>query len=226
MRKIQFAEKEFYHVYNRGVDKRTIFYDKEDYDRFRGYLYLLNDVENLRVTNFFVKSRAADLFKNARGEQLVSIGAYCLMPNHFHILLTPLIEGGVSKFMQRLQTAYVMYFNEKRKRSGSLFEGTFKARHADTDEHLKYLFAYIHLNPSQLFNKDWENSDKDEILNYFSKVENYEYSSISEYITKKIVITDPKSFPSYFNEAKERREHLKYWFKYKNNFSTDTEMLY
>jgi putative transposase len=220
MRKIQFAQKEFYHLYNRGVDKRIIFYDKEDHDRFRAYLYLLNDTEKMRVSNFFSKSQIETIFDNARGDQLVAIGAYCLMPNHFHILATPLVDNGISKFMQRLQTAYTMFFNEKRKREGVLFQGTFKAKHASTDDYLKYLFAYIHLNPAQLFSKDWEGSSKEEIENYFSKVEGYEYSSIGEYLSDRKIITEPETFPRYFNNKGEIKRHLQFWYKYKQDRST------
>ena len=215
MRKLQFAEKEFYHLYNRGVDKRIIFYDKEDYDRFRAYLYLLNDTEKMRVSNLFSKSQMTTIYDTARGDQLVAIGAYCMMPNHFHILATPLVENGISKFMQRLQTAYTMFFNEKRKREGALFQGTFKAKHADSDEYLKYLFAYIHLNPAQLFNKDWQSSSRDEIEHYFSKVEGYEYASIGEYLANKNVITEPKYFPRYFTNRGEIKRHLQFWHRYK-----------
>ena len=223
MRKLRFAEHEFYHIYNRGVDKRTIFYDKEDHDRFRAYLYVLNDVENLRVSNFLNRNKIQTVFEQARGEPLVAIGAYCLMPNHFHVLLSPLAEDGVSKFMQRLQTGYAMFFNEKRKRSGSLFEGPFKAKHVNTDEYLKYMFAYIHLNPAALFNVHWNDETKEGIANYFSKVEQYEYSSIQEYLSKKTIITDPKPFPRYFNTAKDIRSHLEFWHRYKNNYAENPD---
>ena len=84
------------------------------------------------------------------------------MPNHFHILVKEKIENGISKFMGKLTTGYSMYFNKRYDRTGSLFQGVFKSVHADSDEYLKYLFAYIHLNPIKLINPEWkENGIKD-----------------------------------------------------------------
>ena len=158
MRKINFTEGEYYHIYNRGVDKRTIFSSNSEYNRFLGYLYLLNTQGSVKAEAIFSgrKNNGKSIFSIKIEDQLVAIGAYCLMPNHFHILVTPLVDGGVSKFMQRLQTAYTMYFNEKHKRSGSLLQGTYKAQHVDKDQYLKYLFAYIHLNPAKLFDPRWK----------------------------------------------------------------------
>ncbi len=76
-----------------------------------------------------------------RGNQLVSIGAYCLMSNHLHLLLREEEESGISLFMQKVSTAYTMYFNRKYKRTGSLFAGRFKAQHAGNDNYLKYLLG-------------------------------------------------------------------------------------
>ena len=85
-----------------------------------------------------------------RKETLVDIGAYCLMPNHFHLLIRETAEGNISRFMLKLQTGYPMYFNKKYQRTGALFEGKFKAKHITNDNHLKYLFAYLHLNPVKI----------------------------------------------------------------------------
>jgi len=216
MRRLQFAEEEFYHIYNRGVDKRVIFSGQADYDRFEAYLYILNDTESPRAANFFNGRRNEELYSSARTQQLVAIGAYCLMPNHFHILLTPLIENGVSKFMQKLQTAYTMYFNEKYVRNGSLLQGTFKAEHADRDEYLKYLYAYIHLNPAKLFNAEWKQKEKHELQYLGSSALDYRYSSAGEYLTGKYVITSPKHFPQYFARTKDLDAYIKYWQKYKD----------
>jgi hypothetical protein len=108
-----------------------------------------------------------------------------------------------------------MYFNEKRAREGALFQGTFKAKHAATDEYLEYLFAYIHLNPAALFNKDWEEATHEEVEVLFRNVTQYEYSSVGEYLNKEKQITDMSKFPEYFDTPKMRRDHLKFWHKYK-----------
>ena len=152
MRKVSFVPEEFYHLYNRGNSRQAIFLNDADYARFSALLYLANG-----TNSFEFRELASDaLFDFNRGEQLVAIGAYCLMPNHFHILLTPLIEGGVATFMRKLATGYSMYFNKKHHRTGSLFEGRFKSEHVNNDNHLKYLFSYIHLNPVKLIQSKWQ----------------------------------------------------------------------
>jgi len=223
MRKIRFAENEFYHLYNRGVDKRTVFLSKDEYDRFVGYLYLMNDERNLRPANYFVGKRPEKIFTSYRRAPIVAIGAYCLMPNHFHILITPLVEGGISKFMHRLQTAYTMFFNEKHHRTGSLFEGTFRARHADEDDYLKYLFSYIHLNPAQLFDNDWEKASNPQLATLSLRVSEYQYSSVGEYITGKFTVTSPQHFPKYFAGKKDMKSFMDSWLKCKREFGEFSE---
>ncbi len=219
MRKIQFAEGEFYHLYNRGVDKRVIFINKEDQERFQAYLYVLNDAHASRpMSYYFSKKRRDELFSDTRIEPLVAIGAYCLMSNHFHILATPLVENGISKFMHKLQTAYTMYFNEKSARSGSLFQGTYKATHVDDDEYLRYLYAYIHLNPAKLLTDDWHKASAEELRQLGSKILAYPYSSAGEYNLGKFVISNPKPFPKYFLKTTDMREHLQFWLKYKAEY--------
>ena len=112
IRKVNFALGEYYHIYNRGNSKQVIFKNKIDYQRFIYLLFLCNSLKNLRVNDI-----SRDFFNFDQEKQLVSIGAWVLMPNHFHILLTEKMEGGISKFMQKLSTAYSMYFNSKYKRT-------------------------------------------------------------------------------------------------------------
>ena len=142
MRKVSFALHEFYHIYNRGNSRQTIYVTNADYQRFISLLYLANGSKSFE----FREIDEEKLFDFDKGEPLVAIGAYCLMPNHFHILATPLVEGGMATFMRKLATGYSMYFNKKHHRTGSLFEGRFKSEHVDSDNYLKYLFSYIHLN--------------------------------------------------------------------------------
>src|SRR3989338_7977757 len=135
-RKVSFAPFEFYHLYNRGNSKQKIFHDKEDYQRFVGLLYACNESENFKSDDLKAEQ---GLFHVVPSDPIVSIGAYCLMPNHFHILVTSSKEGAISKFMQKVSTAYVMYYNKKYGHTGGLFEGRFKSRHAGSDRYLKYI---------------------------------------------------------------------------------------
>jgi len=121
------------------------------------------------------------IFRIDRGDRLVDIFAFCLMPNHFHILIRERQEGGIAKFMQKLSTAYVMYYNSKNDRTGSFFEGKFKSVHVDTEAYLNYLFAYIHLNPLKLINSSWKEKGISNIDRAKKFMSNYGYSSYYDY---------------------------------------------
>lgn len=145
-----FAPDEWYHCYSRGIDKRVVFESKSDYQRFVSLLYLANSSMALHRSNMRHLGHH-EFFTIPRGEPLVSIGAYILMPNHFHLLLYEKNEGGISAFMQKLGTAYTMYFNIKHKRSGGLFTKPFRARHISDDQYYQHVVDYIHLNSLELF---------------------------------------------------------------------------
>ena len=117
--------------------------------------------------------------------------------------------------MQKLQTAYTMYFNEKVSRTGSLFQGTYKSEHMKDDSHLKYLYAYIHLNSAKLLTSDWRDASAEELRQLGSKILAYPYSSAGEYRHNKFFITNPKPFPKHFESSKDMNAHLQYWLKYK-----------
>lgn len=212
-RKISFVEGEYYHIYNRGVDKRAIFSTTADYKRCMLLLFLANSSEDVRIDNLLKTYSYEEIFNREHSNPLVAIGAFCLMPNHFHILATPLQEGGLSKFMLKFQTGYSMYFNTKNERSGSLFQGPFKSEHVADDNYLKYLFSYIHLNPAKIKDAHWKGKAvKQAFLKKF--VESYPYSSLTEYINDTPTITDPKAFPSYFETKKDVVDHITDWLEY------------
>src|SRR3989338_465949 len=136
-RKHIFENENFYHVYNRGVDKNIIFKDTSDYRRFLELLYLANFKSHLDLQKLLREGRTfTELLKLNRGATLVEIGAFCLMSNHFHLLVRQKVKGGVSKFMQKLITGYVMYYNKRHKRVGPLFQGKFKSKDIVDDNYL------------------------------------------------------------------------------------------
>lgn len=131
----------FYHIYNRGVDKRVIFQDRKDSQRF---------LESLREFNLPepIGSLRDNKEHNSSGwtTGLVDVLAYCLNPNHFHLLIEQVADGGLSEFMKRLGGGYTRYFNTKHKRSGALFEGKYKYKLVDSEDYLKYISVYVNLN--------------------------------------------------------------------------------
>ena len=200
LRKFKFVKGEYYHLYNRGNSKQKVFHDEEDYLRFISLLYISNTNENF---NLYDLNRISgfNVYELEIKNPIVSIGAYCLMSNHFHILITEKKEGGISKFMQKLSTAYAMYYNRKYERRGGLFEGKFKSVYIENDIQMKYLFSYIHLNPIKLIQKDWKEKgikNKKIALDYLN---NYFYSSYKDFLRQKRIqnkILNIKDFPEYF----------------------------
>ncbi|MBI2023218.1 transposase [Candidatus Giovannonibacteria bacterium] len=145
MRKIKFVSGEYYHVYNRGVDKRNIFNDKYDVERFFQCMDEFNTIKpigSLYENSFLAPHQQV----KRKSKKLVNFITYCLNSNHFHFILEPISENGISKFMHRLSTGYSWYFNNKNQRSGSLFQGPFKATHIDSNEYLLRVSVYVNLN--------------------------------------------------------------------------------
>lgn len=157
-RKTPFAENEHYHIYSRGVEKRKIFLNTKDYERFVALLYIMNQDISFRMDNFLQahKNNLIEIFKEKRQESLVSILSYCIMPNHFHLILYEHKDGGISKFMGKLLTAYSMYFNTKYERSGPLFTHPFRSEHIDNESQYMWIFSYVHLNPLSIIDKTWK----------------------------------------------------------------------
>ncbi|KKT21352.1 MAG: Transposase [Parcubacteria group bacterium GW2011_GWB1_43_8] len=217
-RKTTFSLGENYHIYNRGNDKRITFQNKADYGRFIALLYLCNSVKNIRLSDY-PRAKLEKLLDIKREETIVDIGAYCLMPNHFHLLVHEKTENGISKFMQKLLTAYTMYFNKKNERTGPLFSGMFKATHANEDQYLKYLFSYIHLNPVKLIEPMWKEkgiSDKKKANSFLNF---YDYSSFLDFTgkqRKEDVILDKKHFPEYFKNFEEFNDFIENWLVFSN----------
>lgn len=150
MRKTPFVNGEFYHIYNRGVDKRNTFEDREDISRFLQSMDEFNVVEPVGsiYENTFKKTKLGCRTPKLvdKSERLVDFVCYCINPNHFHFIVLQLADNGISEFMKRLSGGYTNYFNRKNKRTGVLFQGKFKSVHIDSNEYLLHLSAYVNLN--------------------------------------------------------------------------------
>jgi len=213
-RKFVFSEGEFYHVYNRGVDKRTIFQNDSDYRHFVRSLYLLNNKNPIVIRDVSRGLPYGELFKLDKGENLADVGAYCLMPNHFHLLLKEKESGGISNFLLKMLTSYSSSFNKKYGRTGSLFEGPFGAEHLDSDNYLKYMHAYIHLNPVKLIDHDWKEKGIINMAKTKDFLYNYKYSSYSDYLGINRAegrILNREAFPEYFFDKKEFEDFVSDW---------------
>jgi putative transposase len=171
-----YVENGIYHIYNRGVEKRIIFIDDQDYVVFLRFLKdALAQPPKPKSVDFTITLKGSTLKGTFQGLQKQPLNfykkcellAYCLMPNHFHLLIKQSEKSTIKHFMQSVVTRYSMYFNKKYKRVGSLFQGIYKAILVLDDSYLLHLSRYIHRNPLEI------KSDY-----------NYKYSSYINYIGK------------------------------------------
>jgi REP element-mobilizing transposase RayT len=192
MRKHNFVIGEYYHIYNRGNDKRKVILDKCDLDRFLESVECFNTLEP--IGSIYELSFQQKEQLGGSTSKLVSIVAFCVNPNHFHFLMTPLVEKGIEKFMQKIG-GYTMYFNEKHKRSGALFQGKFKSKHIADNRYLLHLSAYINMN----------NRDKcGNVIFKLSKSSLEEYTKDEKgFCDKKIILEQFKNGKEYLNFALE-----------------------
>lgn len=179
MRNIEISIGEHYHIYSRGVNHSPVFLD--DTDRARFLFLLLYKQSDQKVfnpdknaesfqknRNFVTLRRTTSLVANSKAVDLIN---FCIMGNHFHLTLHEKTEGGISKYMHKVLMPYSKYFNAKYKRSGHVFEGSFKAVHVSDNTQLLHLSAYIHKNPKEI--QGWRN-----------KEHQYPWSSMPDYITE------------------------------------------
>jgi len=196
IRKIKLVQGEIYHIYNRGVDKRDIFMDDSDRFRFIHDLYEFNDKKSSIKLNSFINNLAEvglPQIKRGQRELLVEILAFCMMNNHFHLLVRQKEENGITDFMRKLGTGYTNYFNKKYERSGALFQGKFKSVHIENESHFMYLPIYIHLNPLDFDFKEWRNGKINDSIGAINFLDKYRWSSYMDY-------TGKKNFPSLINK--------------------------
>jgi putative transposase len=215
---------EIYHVLSRGVDKRKIFLDKGDYFRFIHNLFVLNNQKVVYTTHYNLEkfesqNKYVDIasphIKREPRKLLANIHAFCLMPNHYHLLLSPSTENGIPKFMKKLNMAYAKYFNQKHKRKGTLFESRYKAILVSKSNHFLNLPYYIHLNPLDLEFPEW----RERKLNNYNKAINflnqYRWSSHMDYSNIKNFpsVTDRKLLLDIFGGEEKYKQSINKWLK-------------
>jgi len=198
MRKIKICEGEYYHIYNRGVDKKDIFIDKRDYARFlfcvlffQSPLSLVNPPSYI---NYFIGHSVFNISQKIKkqiiSDKYVELVSFIFMPNHFHLIVKEKVAGGISQYMQRIQNSFTKYFNTKYKKNGHLFQGPYQIVYIEDDEQLLYLSSYIHRNCRVL--NGWKN-----------KEEKYPWSSYSDFLGPNRFggLLEPEIIMSEFNNA-------------------------
>lgn len=205
MRNISIVPGEYYHIYNRGVNKQNIFADERDWVRLLFLiLYLQSPVSfnNIgRQVTYYVKHSGFNIerkdLNKIYGNRTVELINFAIMPNHFHLLITENKEGGISNYMQRIQNGYTKYFNTKYKKSGHLLQGPYKAVHIKSNKQILHLSAYIHKNPTEL--KQW---NKKEHLYPWSSYYDYTLENRWDKLLKRGVIL------SQFNKQNEYQKFI------------------
>ena len=190
---------ELFHVTNRGVDGRTLFLDEKDFVRFVHDLYEFNDRVNVTNLPHRIKKHLQNASPVEERERIVEIHGWCLMKDHYHLLLSELVEGGLSLFLRKLNIGYAKYYNEKYRRAGTLFQGRTRKTLVAREAYFLYVLHYIHLNPLDYLNgaEKWRERSKSGIRSARSALaflEGYRWSSYLDYAGKKnfpsIVTTD------------------------------------
>ncbi|MDP3646059.1 MAG: hypothetical protein Q8R25_03150 [bacterium] len=209
---------ELYHALNRGVEKRKLFMEERDRLRFVHDLWEFNDADPTpHVHHSFSKNLGfvnPNLNRSTKGPKIVEIHGWCLMGNHYHLLLSELVEGGLSLFLRKLNVGYANYFNEKYDREGSLFQGRTKKICITSDSHFLHILHYIHLNPLDYVRgaETWRAGRISNTAAARKQLETYRWSSYADYCGKKkfpSVLTTDFMRESLGNIEKKTLEYLK-----------------
>lgn len=203
------ANNEYYHIYNRGVARQPTYFFKNDYERFLlslSYYRFDNLPSKLSRLLQIPKDEREQIFSGLEqtNDKVIEIICYCLMPNHFHLLVQQLKEDGISKFMKQITDSYTRYFNIRHQRVGPIFQGAFKSVHVDANEQLLHLSRYIHLNPLVSFVVR-----EDGFLNYpWSSLKKF-VNNDSSLVNAKVVIEQFKSPQKYLEFVLNQADYAK-----------------
>ena len=207
-----YSPNSFYHVYNRGTDKRRIFLDNQDFltllSYFKNYLTppekLQKQIQQFRSVDKSLHINSLIKALNNNYANKIQIHAYTLMPNHYHLLLKQNDSHDMSAFIRTVFTCYAYYFNTRYKRSGRLFQDNYRAKLIKTDDYFSYLASYIHLNSKDLKTKDYPK------YRPWQSFEDYPYSSCQYYLSefKQCSWLTKNLLQSYFTSIEKHRQFL------------------
>lgn len=216
MRKITPITGNYYHIFNRGVDKRRIFQDAGDFQKFYEMLYLFNDSNYSNPRPEFLHNEVllagSERFKDDQNP-FVSVISYCLIANHFHLFLLQRQDDGISKLLHKLGLAYGGYFNKKYARSGRLFETPYKMTEIKDESHFLHLPRYIHLNPLDESNIPWRDGSVEDWNNTQVILDKHPWSSHAVYMGSRqsLPIVDVSVVKELFKTPQEYVKFLQKW---------------
>lgn len=210
IRKVPLITGQIYHIFNRGIDKRTTFANTYEYARaYQIMKFYRFSIPPFSLSRFLRlgNSKREKLQESSWGEKLVNIFAYCFMPNHFHFILEQQVDGGISKYVGQFLNSYTRYFNIKNERVGQLFLDQFKNVLVENEEQLLHLSRYVHLNPYSSL-----------VISSLGELMKYEWSSLGEYIggsedgvcDKAMIMSYFKTKDSYKNFVLDQADYQRY----------------
>lgn len=202
-RNVPLVSGQYYHIFNRGIDRRTTFSGISDYERALTSIWFYRiSTTPFSLSRFFslkADDKKAFLKDFNRRDTRVKVICYCLMPNHFHLLLKQSKENGISSFMSDFQNSYTRYYNIAHERSGALFMNQFRAVRIETDEQMIHLSRYIHLNPHTGF-----------IVKTLEEIETFPWSSIGEFANRKSASRRFCTVDEVVSFFKDKSEYMKF----------------
>lgn len=218
---------EIVHVLDRGVDKRKIFLDDQDYFRFIHDLFEFNDEDSVNTAFHSFKRKYGEYYdvrrrnikverkERKRRKMLVDILVFCLMPNHYHLLLTPRVQNGIALFIKKLNGGYAKYFNIKYERKGVLFESRYKRVIIKDEAHFIHLPYYIHLNALDLIALEWRERRLSNFKKAMKFLNTYRWSSHLDYAGEKNFpsVTQRDFLLEFFEGTKQYKRGITDWLK-------------
>lgn len=204
-----------YHIFNRGTEKRRIFMDENDYFKFIHDLFEFNDENNvLNLNRIDVRRQSESVEMRRPRKLLVNILAFCLMPNHYHLILKSCIKDGIPLFIKKLNGGYAKYFNAKYERTGRLFQGKYKSKELNEDLYLTYLPHYVHANALDLLMPEWRDQKISNLKKALEFLRTYRWSSYLDYIgIKNFPSVTQREFLIDYYKPQTYENHFQEWLK-------------
>ena len=233
-----FVNGKIYHLYNRGADKRPIVCDEHDRFRFVRSLFEFNDIDSRpnpirssKIQSVEVGLQQIGKYKKEEKREsrklLIDIIAFCLMDNHYHLMVRQRVDGGISKFVQKFGTGYTHYFNQRHERSGVLFQGKFKSVLVSGDSQFNFLPLYIHANPLDKKFKGWREKEMENPKQAIEFLKKYRWSSFLDYVGIKNFpsVTQRELLLEYFGGERNVEKMFEQWLKDMNEDWNDRKRI-
>jgi len=221
MRKEKFIPNEYYHIYNRTIMNVPVFKDGQNAKRIKQSMLFANSTISSKIFQFLRDNEKQSEIKFieamnmlTKGEKLVDILCYAIMPDHYHMLIKERVDGGIINFVRKCDISITKYINMRKKRRGPIFESLFRSKHIDSNEYLTHLSTYIHLNPLDIISgKEWRNHKLENWSKIRKKIIDYPWSSLKFFLEEKFdpIVSGEKVILEQFKNKKDYESFLCEW---------------